>query len=486
MRNKHCTSLHIFSRCLIGGVLLGVCFSLVPCNVHAATYIENSQATSGSGSNTNNNWSFRSGLRYGCATKAVELSDGTVITTVLNSDLTAPGYSTPMACSWYLSSSHNLARYGSGLLSDSTIIKYAGGSYVSTNTTTPSGVQDYSSTDTFPALYSAVSGIAAFPGSSGDFTINPNSIENSRFIGHLSFNMPSYTDQTNWSYGFQPGFDNTSVRLKNIYDNTYLHNTNADRYSSYITDLTEHTYFTCGDYFDNDRWYGNIPADTFQSGNIVCSVFFSMPNVPNYAWEFTDGFSFNTGTGHIETLPGDSFVSANHLSYDDVAYMFINLTPYGRSNPTSRYSAFEFSNPIFQIQSCDDQAECDYFINLSNNYSDSRSASWVNPTANPSGNFWDSWFNVFDFSFLFPFRSIFGMFTDDSCVEIPVIAGMLNTGSTYCTWWSPSVRSILTPVFTTFSLMLITGFAFSWLTNGRSFTIDGSLARSTNKKAKGD
>lgn len=140
---------------------------------------------------------------------------------------------------------------------------------------------------------------------------------------------------------------------------------------------------------------------------------------------------------------------------------------------------------MFQIVSCSDQVECDYFNNLTENYRSSRNQTWQNPTSNPSSSVFDSWFNIFDFTFLFPFRSIFGMFDNSQCVEIPVIAGMLNTGSTYCTWWSPTVRSILTPVFTTFSLMLVTGFVFSWLTNGHAFTIDGSLAKDSKNRSKG-
>lgn len=69
--------------------------------------------------------------------------------------------------------------------------------------------------------------------------------------------------------------------------------------------------------------------------------------------------------------------------------------------------------------------------------------------------------------FLNPFAGFFSLFkTGDDCVDIPIIAGMLNSPSSrYCSWFPVSVRSILTPVLGISGTMLIFGFFVSWLKN---------------------
>lgn len=76
-----------------------------------------------------------------------------------------------------------------------------------------------------------------------------------------------------------------------------------------------------------------------------------------------------------------------------------------------------------------------------------------------------SWFNVFSFGFLFPFTNFFNALTgSQSCVNVPIIGGMLsNPNAQYCSWWSNDIRSVLTPVFSIFSIMIIFGFLMSFL-----------------------
>lgn len=75
--------------------------------------------------------------------------------------------------------------------------------------------------------------------------------------------------------------------------------------------------------------------------------------------------------------------------------------------------------------------------------------------------------NLFGFSFINPFAPLFNMFTDQSqCASIPILAGMLHAESSfYCPWFSSETRSILTPVLSIASVMLIFGFAVRWLSS---------------------
>lgn len=74
--------------------------------------------------------------------------------------------------------------------------------------------------------------------------------------------------------------------------------------------------------------------------------------------------------------------------------------------------------------------------------------------------------NLFDFSFLNPFQSIFGMFSggDNTCVHIPTIANMIYLeDDTVCPVFSSDIKSITTPIISLSSMMLLFGFAVRWL-----------------------
>lgn len=71
---------------------------------------------------------------------------------------------------------------------------------------------------------------------------------------------------------------------------------------------------------------------------------------------------------------------------------------------------------------------------------------------------------IFNFNVINPFASLFNLFTPNQCVEIPTLAGLVNSeDSTYCSWFPNSVRSIFTPVFGIASIMLLFGFVVRWL-----------------------
>lgn len=94
-----------------------------------------------------------------------------------------------------------------------------------------------------------------------------------------------------------------------------------------------------------------------------------------------------------------------------------------------------------------------------------------------STNWFDSIKNLFTFNLFNPFAAIFNMFNDnDSCTQIPILAGMLHSNDTeYCPWFDVSTRNILTPVIGFSSMMLLFGFVISWLkSSSGNFLEDGS------------
>lgn len=84
---------------------------------------------------------------------------------------------------------------------------------------------------------------------------------------------------------------------------------------------------------------------------------------------------------------------------------------------------------------------------------------------NAEPNWFDSLLQLFSFNFINPFAPIFDMFTNnESCVQIPTIAGMIHSEETQvCPWFNSTVRNITTPVLGIASMMLIFGFAVRWL-----------------------
>lgn len=84
--------------------------------------------------------------------------------------------------------------------------------------------------------------------------------------------------------------------------------------------------------------------------------------------------------------------------------------------------------------------------------------------------------NLFNFTFINPFAPLFNMFSDNnSCANIPTLAGMLHSNETQvCPWFDSSTRNIVTPVLGLFSMMLVFGFAVRWLGSSSGNFIEDS------------
>ena len=87
---------------------------------------------------------------------------------------------------------------------------------------------------------------------------------------------------------------------------------------------------------------------------------------------------------------------------------------------------------------------------------------------NPGDNMWGNIFNLGNI--IFPFQSFLSGFTNQQCVDIPIIGSWLGSGSNsrYCSWWSSDIRDVLTPIFATSSMMLLFGFIMKWLRSDSS------------------
>lgn len=81
--------------------------------------------------------------------------------------------------------------------------------------------------------------------------------------------------------------------------------------------------------------------------------------------------------------------------------------------------------------------------------------------------------DIINFNLTNPFEALFDLFRPpDSCVNIPIIADLIHSPtSVYCSWWSSSVTSILTPVIGLSASMLLFGFFIKWLKGEEDITI---------------
>lgn len=101
-----------------------------------------------------------------------------------------------------------------------------------------------------------------------------------------------------------------------------------------------------------------------------------------------------------------------------------------------------------------------------------------NNQANPGDADWlQTLASLFSFDFFNPFAPIFQMFSDNnSCAQIPVLAGMIHSEETQvCPWFDSTTRNIVTPVLGLASMMLVFGFAVRWLgsSSGNMFEDSG-------------
>lgn len=210
--------------------------------------------------------------------------------------------------------------------------------------------------------------------------------------------------------------------------------------------------------FYSDYNHYLTPATSYSVASSTCSTSFTANSNPDeypYYFDFTCSLTVpidSSFSGHTLTfgsgLSSSSPIWSSSSNFKDI--VFDNITVVTNNDFTPADHSFQ----NFEISSISEDiipgwAGGTYFPNIVTNGFD-----WS-----------ESLKNLFGFNFSNPFQPIFSMFSPDSnCASIPTLAGMLHSEeSTVCPWFSSETRSILTPVLSLASMMLLFGFAVRWL-----------------------
>lgn len=458
MRKSKCKFTSLFEKdkpiaVVLGGVLSALAFSLIP-NFASALQVNKLP---------NSSDYFRSShtIRGGCIATTVEIGGG--INWLVGSnldDITDP-------CSYRTvdNPSPTHLSYGS-MSSGRSSITYNG--LTKTDDTYDSGsiTNDTRYWSAIPRpIYNSVSGFT--------LDIEPQSgyfrtiLQDSGTIDSYGLFLYSYSSLTGTT-GFVPDFvSDFTVYDSNgndISDTTYLDST----YKNVIKEkIQKSVNYSCGDIVSQTPVPEEFDTSTFTTDS--CFLTFVVPSSANFILEFPDGFFFAGASQdyNINDANGNP-IPRWRLS------MFQMSNSYQDMN-TNWNNELKHDLPVFQYMLPQTQEDADYLMNFAETLFGNHEYNMNNLGTPPNSSIYQNWWDVFTFSFTFPFQNLFTAFTDNQCVDIPIIAGMLHSSnSRYCTWWSADVRNILTPVITMASLMLATGFAMRWLSEKSSvITIGG-------------
>lgn len=197
-------------------------------------------------------------------------------------------------------------------------------------------------------------------------------------------------------------------------------------------------------YTSEDAWKGY--DDGYYSGDVSCTyevkrndVDGEYPWILNYQCPFTSPATFEDGLIGFDI----NFFNPDYLwDYPAINWLYDQSFVITDGDDTPGGS---FSKP-------NDGGDLEHAPGSA--YIDSGNVNWFGSLA-----------NMFSFGFLNPFAPIFQLFSDnESCAQIPTIAGMIHSEETQvCPWFSSSTRSIVTPVLGLASMMLVFGFTVHWL-----------------------
>lgn len=206
--------------------------------------------------------------------------------------------------------------------------------------------------------------------------------------------------------------------------------------------------------------YGVVDEDNWNSFAFTIATF------PKYSRPYSlgmNGIHFTCGdrcrSAYPESLNFDAV-----LGVSDYTFRYIGLSPYYQKNGTL-YTRDWDKFMTFRFEALDEEAALEMSNLASSLYTANFNSrqGWSGANSSSPGISW--WTGIFNLSnIIFPFRNFFG-FTSSQCASIPILGGMLGLGSgaEYCSWWPGSIRSILTPVFSVASMMLLFGFVLHWL-----------------------
>lgn len=185
-------------------------------------------------------------------------------------------------------------------------------------------------------------------------------------------------------------------------------------------------------------------------------------------------FDFSQCVTNLVTLPSSGYKQLEFSCSGTLASDYVYFLPYlfisgGSTNGQLQY-VFETDNvwrfaSMFLVTDNDDTPGSAFNSTLTGGGTVIGSEDYI-LGANTS--FSEDWFasltSLFSFDFINPFAPIFNLFNNDSCAQIPTLAGMLHSQETeICPWFDSSVRNIVTPVLGLSSMMLVFGFVVRWL-----------------------
>lgn len=447
---------------LVGGVLLVALFTLVPNRVSALS------VSTYPSSNTFFNTNHR--ISGGCLTTTVSLQndiswfvgdsinniqDPCNYKTVTSNGQTTLSYDSSMGKGY-----SNI--YYNGLNKTTDTYSYIGGSTSLTNST--------SGFNAIPrSMRNAVTG----------YSFNFGNIGNNS----TDFNTPILDSDASDSYtlflytfnsamgtaGFTPDF-RSSIEVYDLNGNDISETTLGDTtYEGYVYDkIKTSVNFSCGLVSSLTP----IPEqfDTSSFTDDTCFITFVIPTSANYTVRIKNNFAFNGGAFDYNLKDSNgNLIPSWRLSMFQMQPSYKDL---GTNWSQDSEISLKHDLPVLQILIPQTKSDAEYLVNFANTLYDNHSNNMNNYGTPPNNSIYQNWWDVFTISFVFPFRSFFSSFSNEHCVNIPIIASMVHSSSTqYCTWWSSDIRNVLTPVFSLFSLALLTGFIMHWLSE-RSTTIN--------------
>ena len=272
------------------------------------------------------------------------------------------------------------------------------------------------------------------------------------------------------------GVSGTTVQINRTASNIVVANSSDNSawstadISDFIDKINDTIIFSCTSEFNTNLLPSEF-SDWFANWNDSCYIIFMIPLSTEYYVTFNQ-IVFSPASGiNYAWRPQDCLISGIVCSQSGVLsldgyYGFIQYSPSYKSMSGHWDDSLKPTNQKFSWLACSSSDECDSWSNYNSLYKGIRQQNFTEPTGSSQDSIFMQWFNVFNFGFVFPFRNFFSSFTDSTdCVNVPIIGGMLhNPNAQYCSWWSSSIRSTLTPVFNIFALIIFTSIAIMRIT----------------------
>lgn len=290
-----------------------------------------------------------------------------------------------------------------------------------------------------------------------------------------SLTIPSKEDISNqksmFIYRFQNIYDKELVSQKPVIDDSSISVYDSDNNlvtgntaSLLVSTFKENTNLTLNIACDQsaERIFPSVYNYDFAGNSGSCYIVGSFYTNPQYHFVINN-LIFSPAPDSDYDLTVQGGLASNALKY--LARNYYSYKYNAEHNNTNTQSFANIIPRLFVIN-CDSSSECDEWVEIEEKQVSNRNSGvpYTPDTDSYGSSVFMSWFNVFTFGFTFPFTNLFNAFTDSQCVDIPIIAGMLHANSNhYCSWWSSDVRSVVTPVFSLASIMLLFGFLISWL-----------------------